>query len=509
MVTDQDQQFADTNLLLRISQQINEFSRKVREFEPTDGLFRCWQSSNFAFTNDAAAFSQQGQVVTLWFLAYLAKELLLSPLSTNQREMTLVDFNHLSDFYHTKIGDSVQSLAESQEGDKGLSWLIKANYEQLFYQQPIRDLIGRSYYAFVRTTECAPTIHQQTCRDMFQRVFSTDFDVLFKVGIAISCAFMKRPTFNRSVILQADIPFLKSALSPDNVDLVLDKLVTNYGEFRTEQRRFIHEHHYERKYELNYLRKRPLIRMNDGQIICPIPMLIADRITNGVHFEIMDYCQQSDLDYQTYTTAYGHVFNAYVGKCLEEAYTLDEDLVDADQYFTSKHQKPICDWIVIEDRVVTLVECKSSKLPLGIQSTGDPDEFRTFFLKRYLNDGKLQLELPYSHYREKGYTVFTIIVYNDSFDMYNEYKKILKQKPEATKTIDRYRTQFVSIYDLELLVPMLSSTSLHSVLERKLSNVESARMPFGEFLRQLPEYSDGLALQTTTSAWNQMLEGLV
>jgi hypothetical protein len=489
METNGEQLHRDENPLSRISHKIDEFSRKVGQFEPTDGLLRCWQLSNFAFTNDAAVFSQQGQVVTLWFLAYLAKELLLSPTNTSQRKMTEAEFNNLSDFYH-KIEDSAVSLAETQEGDKGLPWLIKANYEQLFYQQPI-------------------TVHQQTCRDMFHRVFPMGFDVLFKVGIAISFAFMRSPTLDKSFITETNIPFLKSALSLKNLDLVLDNLVTNYREFSTEQRRFVHKHHYERKYEFNYLRKRPLIKMNDGRIICPIPFLIADRITNGVHFEIMDYCQQSDLDYQTYTTAYGHVFNAYVGKCLGEAYTHDEELIDADKHFASKHQKPICDWVVIEDRAVTLIECKSSKLPLELQSNGDPDSLRAFFIDRYLNGGKLQFEFLHEHYRNQGFTVYTIVVYNDSFDMYNEYKKILELQPEIVRNIDQYRTQFLSIYDLELLVPMLRSLPLHSVLERKLSDTESGRMPFGEFLSQLPEYSHRLALQATTSAWSEMCEGLV
>ena len=473
-----------------IADSVEKFSREVGGFEQTSGLLLCHSLACQMFKQGKAFYrDQHGSFISVWFLAYVAKELLLfsSDVIWNRR-MTLDDLSRLAKFYLDRILDSEFKEPEDTAWKAKISWNIKVHYEQMVWQLPLRSYLARSHYTMFEHPWPKYRKQQQEFSDLFAGIYGIDTRAFYWITIGLLAQFHKAPGLDKAALARMDIPGSEGACTIENIDKVLGHLSVTYEEFCKEQGKCRHPHPWERKYELNYLRKRPIITNRNGDILSPIPRLIIDKMTDGIYYDIMDYCSENHIDFRKYATVLGSLFHGYVGLLFSHVYKLGVSLQDADDYFGTDARHPICDWILFEDDAVILIECKNSRLPLSVVSTGDADAFRSFFIERYLHNGKLQFKEPYEHFAKDSRKVFSLMVYNDTIGLYNAYQQILPDMPDLIESLREHKTQFISIGELESLLSTLEKTPLSKVLASKLSSSQTCHVRFNSFFRMKPEF---------------------
>jgi len=122
-----------------------------------------------------------------------------------------------------------------------------------------------------------------------------------------------------------------------------------------------------KKLNLNPLLKYPLIRIwkdsaqeeaSEDKFIAPIPGLIIYKFSTGIYYQLRTEFGEK------FTTAFGELFELYVGKLLEW-YKLPGKILsgkDIKSYCTNKlhYTGKIPDWVILEDKGITLIECKAT-----------------------------------------------------------------------------------------------------------------------------------------------------
>lgn len=104
-------------------------------------------------------------------------------------------------------------------------------------------------------------------------------------------------------------------------------------------------------YEFNPLKKRPLVQVHPNRWVAPNPYLIIDRVTLGIYYDLLD------ADGIEFTTAFGLVFQEYVGDLLKSVYPASN--VIAEKVYGQPERRGPADWVVVEGRNAVFFECKS------------------------------------------------------------------------------------------------------------------------------------------------------
>ena len=103
----------------------------------------------------------------------------------------------------------------------------------------------------------------------------------------------------------------------------------------------------------------PLIRKDWDErdaIICPIPRLLFERITDGIYYEI---CRAEGFDH-----SFGEAFQTYIGDAIKILYKKGKI------YQESKYGKNnrTTDWIMEDNTAILFIECKTKRLTIGAKT---------------------------------------------------------------------------------------------------------------------------------------------
>jgi hypothetical protein len=379
--------------LSQISENFERFSNLVSQYQQTPALIHCWEFSKNFFAKNTPVIMFENSLISPWFIAYFAKELLMYASDLSPNEMSKSDFARLATYYNEWLIDPIVTWEKKQKDDALLSWRLKVDYEQFFWQNPIKNWIPRAYYMYFAHPNPIVKSKQNKFTYKLQDIYGLDYIDMFRIAVAISVSFNSRPTLNKTTLINSEVDFAKESLTDEKIDTVLNELCIDVEGFRQAQREFTHVDVFQRRYELNCLRKYPLIRNLNGEVICPVPLLISNKIMNGIYYDIIDHCRETGQNYHDYTDPFGDLFSEYVGLILSEIYD-NQHLLNVDSMISNNVPQRHCDWVIIEGNYAILIECKASRLPLEVVSTGDVDKFRKFLLETYLKEGKPQYDFP-------------------------------------------------------------------------------------------------------------------
>ena len=112
-------------------------------------------------------------------------------------------------------------------------------------------------------------------------------------------------------------------------------------------------------YHFSSLTKYPLIKIkteNCERLVCPIPRLLFNRITNGIYYEICDE--------KIFGNAYGKSFQKYIGKVIKKSLLPSENfkVISEDEYYDGKKRKDTIDWIILDNKASLFTECKTKRI---------------------------------------------------------------------------------------------------------------------------------------------------
>lgn len=133
-------------------------------------------------------------------------------------------------------------------------------------------------------------------------------------------------------------------------------------------------------FRFNPLRIYPIVRpsiemagCSPRAVLLPVKRFIFERVTLGAFHVLADYYNTRKGN--AFRNAFGHVFQAYVGRLLREALTASTVLPEW-KYDRGRDRLDSPDWIVVEGQGAVVIEAKQSALFLSTKQWGDAHALR-------------------------------------------------------------------------------------------------------------------------------------
>lgn len=173
-------------------------------------------------------------------------------------------------------------------------------------------------------------------------------------------------------------------------------------------------------YGFNPLWLHPLISIEGGaRIICPIPGLLARRMTDGLYFDIAGH------DVDVLSAYMGPAYQTYIGEALDRANKGKFTVLAEQTYGSKKQSKDAVDYIVVDDTASLFVESKLLKMARAAKENLAPDAAVSTQLQKLAKAiGQIYATLrdalagEYSHWKPNGKPVHPLLVTLDNWNLF-------------------------------------------------------------------------------------------
>jgi hypothetical protein len=252
---------------------------------------------------------------------------------------------------------------------------------------------------------------------------------------------------------------------------------------------------YER-FRFNALRVFPLVRpdvvlpgMPPDALLLPVWRALLERMTTGIFYTLADHHNRGGGD-NPFRNAFGHVFQAYVGRLLTEALGVGAALPEW-KYAGAGGECDTPDWLIpSEDRLV-VVEVKATGLGLRTRMWGDLDDLRADLKKLARAIGQFRRFIDDVGARRAGLErVGTprdfecVIVTFDRLYFANSVIRDELEKVARAEGVDPIPpVHIISVEDFEYFVGSSSPSALFDALREKRSDPATDQMDFHDWLR--------------------------
>lgn len=320
-------------------------------------------------TGMRGAVIEPGLTVTQWDIAFIAKQLILC--SNDYRAKRLSEELDRRGLRHalwlvSNMRDPVLTGDRSATREQTLNSLIRFAYQQFRHQGWAQDGLFRTYLLYDRIGRSIPD-----CLDLSEaarEVYGASIVAVVSLGIVLF-ALAGAETFSSfrpSAVTNMPDPRLASlrrVLTPEVVRRLWPLVATDYAGFRELCAKHEVDPAYA-KFEWNPLEARPVILTRYPSGVCVVPSLTALllRFTDGPYYDFIEHYDAKG-NQREFTSAFGKVFEQYVGQQLRAHY--DPALVlPARRYKVGRMEWEGPDWIAIEGESALLIECRTSRLVL-------------------------------------------------------------------------------------------------------------------------------------------------
>jgi hypothetical protein len=247
-------------------------------------------------------------------------------------------------------------------------------------------------------------------------------------------------------------------------------------------------------YAFNPLWLHPLIRIDEGsRIICPIPGLLARRMTDGLYFDIAGH------DVDVLSAHMGPAFQAYIGEVLERANKGRFTVLPEQTYGPKKGLKDAVDFIVADDTASLFVETKLLKMGRAAKEFLAPDAAVTIQLRKLAKAiGQVYATLrdalagAYPHWQPNGRAVHPLLVTLDNWNLFTHtthgelfdlVRAELDRRGIDHAIVAEHQYVICSANELEVAIQVMHQIGIHPVIE-PLTREEKLGWQFSGHLRQ-------------------------
>lgn len=275
----------------------------------------------------------------------------------------------------------------------------------------------------------------------------------------------------------------------EQVERFLARVSTDYSGFRELCTRTDLEDPGLFVYIHNPLTLKPVILTKRSGYAVPITQYLVDRCTTGVYFDLL-------IEHgEAFTSAFGPVFERYVGDVLE--ITFRKERVFGER--TYKRGQKSTDWVVVEGRTGTLLECKATRLTVPSKTRADLDLLAQDLAKGVVK-GLVQLRRVMDDIRARtpGLEPFydldelipVVVVYDHYYFANAPGVRALVEAQLLERGVEPFAYQVLSIGELERGYAVFLERGISSLLRMKMAATESGRssaavLSFDDYLHQL------------------------
>ncbi|WP_369928537.1 hypothetical protein [Xanthomonas sp. NCPPB 2632] len=273
-------------------------------------------------------------------LVTLAREIIINAATDESGDKDLADWRGLADLAN-EIRRAENNFAQC--GTLDVLWEL---HSMAHLQFPLQRTIN--FGAIVRASKIFGTPGVEA---VVVASLGMTMRQLLRLGFAVFANYRLRPTMNAL----ADYTIIGASAEVSRK--FFDRMAIDAFDLR---KRMQPRQSYDANwiYTLNDLTATPLIRVDPAhpeRLVCPIPRLLFDRITNGVFFDIVNEPGFSD--------AFGPAFESYTGEALRRALTGPEFRIEKGKPYqhVKRELKHGADWVVSDPTGHIFVECKAKR----------------------------------------------------------------------------------------------------------------------------------------------------
>lgn len=253
------------------------------------------------------------------------------------------------------------NITTHRPNDPALNLLVRMAYEQFPWRQLSQEDLARveSLFDGYSGRKQLGVLDEAAVSELL----GAPVKVAVRVAIMlIGIAKYTGGFFDLALLDRDDFTKILKVLPREQIESVINtSLVTDFADFKKRAAGAPPLANLE-QYMFNPLTARPLLRLDDGRLLAPVPQLIASRLS-----PIELYYEGLKRWGTPFTRDMGDLLEDYVGRQLR---SLPDVTVHAEIVYggkTGKEKKSV-DWIVVFDDLVLLVEVKSTRLKAGARA---------------------------------------------------------------------------------------------------------------------------------------------
>lgn len=385
------------------------------------------------------------------------------------------------------------SVEADGDGDAGLECALRMANAQFLHQGPLNYLLPRTLLLYRDIWPRVEKANAVSPCDDLARLTGLQLEQILLLGKAFF-AWTKGGFFRPCRADQlAEGGKLASFLTPDAQARFLDWISADYDTIRSKAAKFVPRDAEYDPYRFNPLIEHPIVRpqiqplgeTTDSQRIYLLPCrrLLLTRVTSGLYHDLAN-AHAGAASENPFRTAFGHVFQQYVGDLLKAAFGAK---VREEWPYDNGVDTP--DWFVVEGDTVVVIEVKQSAQFLASKMWGHLDDLRKDLRKTlghamsqlHRFDSALARRAPglesLSHIRG----IERLIVSYDEISWANWVLRDVAR--EVSGVPADFTAHFASVHDLERMLSHCWQGSLFGLLERKrLGDDGQAEMDFHDWL---------------------------
>ncbi|MBN1638764.1 MAG: hypothetical protein JW866_07345 [Ignavibacteriales bacterium] len=372
------------------------------------------------------------------------------------------------------------------------AYLFQLKNQQFPFQEDPNNILSRSLFLFRDIPE--HTNYDIDLSKAFHEIYGISLHRFWVLTLNLMMKYNGAWLSNQNFMGLDEAPLF---IKYDEVTHYLNKISLNYYTFkeRAKNPALSFQGNSNQFYGYSPFDSHPIIfRNNEFLIISPHHFI--RRMYLPIYFDLLKYFQiGTDFRTNPFSSSFGKIFQAYVGKQLE--YIKDgSEILPEFKFGTKKEQRDFTDWSLLYENNLILIEVKKNILPQDARFVVDPD-----VLKEKLNNsiiyGLKQCHNIIKHIENKTDGLerfknikmfFPVIVTFDDTYLLNSFfiRKIIDDELENNNIKFVNKWQVLTIREFEQVISLCnSSQTFLSLLKRKISSPEYLHMEWDSFLRNL------------------------
>lgn len=408
-----------------------------------------------------------------WTLELLARELILNAPDIGPRAMTTWD--EFASLANLVLDIENQTWGRAPDGRALIEYeMVRIAHRQFPWQVRADSRLITVYFKLYSSDRLA---------DLMMQAYGMTAAEFFQIGLAISGHFLERPLLDLPVANEVN------AVPQPVVDRLVDRLSLPLAELRT-QIAGGQAYNLNWAYAFDPLRTWPMIRLEDDQLLCPMPTLLLWRMTEGVYFDLVQHRQPFDQHF-------GLAFQNLVGEVIRAA---DAEgrlrLFGEERYGSRQRPRDSVDWIIQDDTATVFLECKASRLKarakVDLHDTatidGEVDRLAGFIVQVYATMADA-IGGAYRQWRPNGSPVYPLVVTLDEWlpsgrslihRLEAKVREGLQARDLPPALLTDHPFSLCSLYEFEAAARAFSSAGVQAVMGAKTAGEENgwAMLPF-------------------------------
>lgn len=324
------------------------FIREVQKFAPNEllpALALEGTAQTIRHREDPKKLLDGASAVTPWAIMEIARESIVHGVQGGQRPPSSQDMRRLCEMYLDLNDPLTESPAASLD-----RYLVRVGFEQFRWQLSEFEELARPHALFIEAASRVPeaTVFQE---ESWRSALGCSVDEFVDIGFFL---FVWASGHGGWIDLNwLSLPHFRPVLDRyprERIEWVVEnRLAGSLQQIRDmdgkqHTRTSVAEHRF------NPLAARPLIRMRDGRLLAPHPLLILHRVgTTGIYYD--------RVGEKGFTDQLGKVFEEYVGMHLRLL-----SRAEVHQSVMAARSDEVIDYVVVLPDVVLLIEVKATRL---------------------------------------------------------------------------------------------------------------------------------------------------